>query len=246
MEKAVELERAFRCGSTPASSAPARRTRAVVKLTFAKGASLEDPSGLFNSSLEGNMRRAIDIHEGDKIDEKALKALIRAAVALNTSSRLPLAPSALRRNQRALEVSPPRPAGLARGRYLAGLAEQGSKGRLHRFEIEGLGQENWVFEPLALVEPAIAGGKCKGNAARAKRVGQRIAGVPAKIYVEDSAVQLPAGERKPVGDERAGPTTSQPSSSSQFSTSIEMRGSSSTTRMRGTRTPEKACLSRGA
>jgi hypothetical protein len=58
--------------------------KAVVKLTFAKGASLEDPSGLFNSSLEGNTRRAIDIHEGDKIDEKALKALIRAAVALNT------------------------------------------------------------------------------------------------------------------------------------------------------------------
>ena len=61
--------------------------KAVVKLTFAKGAALEDPSGLFNSSLEGNIRRAIDIHEGDKIDEKALKALIRAAVALNTSKR---------------------------------------------------------------------------------------------------------------------------------------------------------------
>ena len=59
----------------------------VVKLTFAKGASLEDPSGIFNSSLEGNTRRAIDFHEGDKIDEKALKALIRAAVALNTSVR---------------------------------------------------------------------------------------------------------------------------------------------------------------
>ena len=58
----------------------------VVKMTFAKGASLEDPSGLFNSSLEGNTRRAIDIQEGDKIDERALKALIRAAVALNTSS----------------------------------------------------------------------------------------------------------------------------------------------------------------
>ena len=58
----------------------------VVKMTFAKGASLEDPSGLFNASLEGNTRRAIDFHEGDKIDEKALKALIRAAVALNTSS----------------------------------------------------------------------------------------------------------------------------------------------------------------
>jgi hypothetical protein len=61
--------------------------KAVVKLTFAKGASLEDPSGLFNSSLEGNTRRAIDIREGDKMDEKALKALIRAAVALNTSKR---------------------------------------------------------------------------------------------------------------------------------------------------------------
>jgi hypothetical protein len=58
----------------------------VVKMTFAKGASLEDPSGLFNSSLEGNTRRAIDFHEGDKIDEKALQALIRAAVAMNTSS----------------------------------------------------------------------------------------------------------------------------------------------------------------
>ena len=58
----------------------------VVKMTFAKGASLEDPSHLFNSSLEGNTRRAIDFHEGDKIDEKALKALIRAAVALNRSA----------------------------------------------------------------------------------------------------------------------------------------------------------------
>ena len=56
----------------------------VVKMTFAKGASLEDPSGLFNSSLEGNTRRAIDFREGDKLDEEALKALIRAAVALNT------------------------------------------------------------------------------------------------------------------------------------------------------------------
>jgi hypothetical protein len=60
--------------------------KAVVKLTFAKGAALEDPAGLFNSSLDGNVRRAIDIHEGDKIDEKAFKALIRAAVALNTSA----------------------------------------------------------------------------------------------------------------------------------------------------------------
>ena len=57
----------------------------VVKMTFAKGASLEDPSRLFNSSLEGNTRRAIDFHEGDKVDEKALKALIRAAVTLNKS-----------------------------------------------------------------------------------------------------------------------------------------------------------------
>jgi hypothetical protein len=55
----------------------------VVKMTFAKGAALQDPSGLFNSSLEGNVRRAIDIHEGDKVDEAALKDLIRAAVALN-------------------------------------------------------------------------------------------------------------------------------------------------------------------
>jgi hypothetical protein len=58
----------------------------VVKMTFAKGASLEDPSGLFNSSLEGNTRRAIDLHEGDEIDERGLQELIRAAVALNTSS----------------------------------------------------------------------------------------------------------------------------------------------------------------
>src|SRR5215216_4981753 len=61
--------------------------RNVVKMTFAKGAALEDPSGLFNSSLDGNTRRAIDFHEGDKIDEKALKALIRAAVTLNASMR---------------------------------------------------------------------------------------------------------------------------------------------------------------
>ena len=57
----------------------------VVKMTFAKGAALEDPSGLFNSSLDGNTRRAIDFREGEKIDEKALKALVRAAVALNES-----------------------------------------------------------------------------------------------------------------------------------------------------------------
>ena len=60
--------------------------KSVVKLTFAKGASLQDPSGLFNSSLEGNTRRAIDLHEDDKVDEEAFKTLIRAAVALNGSS----------------------------------------------------------------------------------------------------------------------------------------------------------------
>ncbi len=59
----------------------------VVKMTFAKGASLKDPSGSFNSSLEGKVRRAIDFHQGDKVDEQALKALIRAAVKLNTSNR---------------------------------------------------------------------------------------------------------------------------------------------------------------
>jgi len=58
-----------------------------VKLTFAKGASLEDPAGIFNSSLEGNVRRAIDIHEGEEVDEKALKALIQAAAELNKSSK---------------------------------------------------------------------------------------------------------------------------------------------------------------
>jgi hypothetical protein len=60
--------------------------KSVVKLTFAKGASLEDPSGLFNSSLEGNTRRAIDLHEGDEIDEAAFKTLVRAAAALNRAS----------------------------------------------------------------------------------------------------------------------------------------------------------------
>ena len=60
----------------------------VVKLTFAKGAALKDPSGLFNSSLDGNVRRAIDIHEGDKVNEAALKDLIRAAVALNLKGKI--------------------------------------------------------------------------------------------------------------------------------------------------------------
>ena len=61
--------------------------KAYVKLTFARGAALDDPAGLFNASLEGNVRRAIDIREGDRIDEKAFKALVRAAVALNTAKR---------------------------------------------------------------------------------------------------------------------------------------------------------------
>ena len=63
--------------------------KAVVKMTFAKGAALEDPAGLFNSSLEGNTRRAIDIHEGEAIDEEALKALVLAAVELNLSAQAP-------------------------------------------------------------------------------------------------------------------------------------------------------------
>jgi hypothetical protein len=67
--------------------------KAAVKLTFARGAALEDPSGLFNASLEGGTRRAIDIHEGDPIDEAALKALIRAAVALNTAKRAAAGPA---------------------------------------------------------------------------------------------------------------------------------------------------------
>ena len=68
--------------------------KAVVKLTFANGAALKDPSSLFNSSLEGNVRRAIDIHEGDKIDEKALKALVRAAVDYNQEKKKKKAPAA--------------------------------------------------------------------------------------------------------------------------------------------------------
>ena len=69
----------------PASSCSGETYKSVVKTTFAKGASLDDPAGLFNASLEGNIRRAIDFHEGDRIDEAALKALVRAAVVLNAS-----------------------------------------------------------------------------------------------------------------------------------------------------------------
>ena len=65
--------------------------KTYVKLTFANGAALEDPSGLFNASLDGNVRRAIDIHEGDKINDKAFKALIRAAVAMNTAKHATVA-----------------------------------------------------------------------------------------------------------------------------------------------------------
>src|SRR5580700_1577237 len=70
--------------------------KAVVKLTFANGASLADPSGLFNSSLEGNMRRAIDIHEDDKINERALKNLVRAAVEYNQTKKQKKAPAGIR------------------------------------------------------------------------------------------------------------------------------------------------------
>jgi hypothetical protein len=76
--------------------------KAVVKMTFAKGASLDDPAGLFNSSLEGNMRRAIDFHEGDNVDVRGLKNLIRAAVACNQakSKRKALAPAKGRKNKK--------------------------------------------------------------------------------------------------------------------------------------------------
>jgi hypothetical protein len=73
----------------------------VVKLTFARGASLKDPSGLFNSSLDGNVRRAIDIHEGDKIDEAALKNLVRAAAALNLEGKSKPKPGRASRRKRA-------------------------------------------------------------------------------------------------------------------------------------------------
>jgi hypothetical protein len=74
--------------------------KSVVKMTFAKGAALADPSGLFNASLDGNTRRAIDLHEGDKIDGTALKALIRAAVALNTAARGAARPARPRKEPR--------------------------------------------------------------------------------------------------------------------------------------------------
>jgi len=85
MAKAIESAR--RPGLVSQGDHLHRRYKDKVKLTFAKGASLPDPSGLFNSSLDGSVRRAIDIHENSVIDEEALKALIRAAVALNASAQ---------------------------------------------------------------------------------------------------------------------------------------------------------------
>ena len=103
-----------------------------VKLTFAKGASLEDPAGLFNASLEGNARRAIDLQEGDKIDERAFKSLVRAAAALNTSSRR--APSkakpkaAAGKSMRSATTGKKRPARAAKPALLAGGNPQIAKG----------------------------------------------------------------------------------------------------------------------
>ena len=85
MAQAVEPARRARVWEHDGIVCTGETYKAAVKLTFAKGAALVDPAGLFNSSLDGNVRRAIDIHEGDKINEKELKALFRAAVALNTS-----------------------------------------------------------------------------------------------------------------------------------------------------------------
>ena len=80
--------------------------KSVVKMTFAKGAALQDPSGLFNSSLDGNVRRAIDIHESDKVDEAALKGLIRAAVALNLESKRSQGPASLQPADRLVRRRP--------------------------------------------------------------------------------------------------------------------------------------------
>jgi hypothetical protein len=76
----------FRPGPTTTSSAPARHTGGKVKLTFAKGAALPDPHGLFNASLDGKVRRAIDLHQDDRLDEPAFIELVRAAVALNAQT----------------------------------------------------------------------------------------------------------------------------------------------------------------
>ena len=86
--------------------------KAVVKMTFAKGAALHDPARLFNSSLDGNVRRAIDVHEGEKLDVPALKALIRAAVALNGSGKKPAAPA--KSGKPAASAKPRKPAASAK------------------------------------------------------------------------------------------------------------------------------------
>jgi hypothetical protein len=88
-----DVEETWKWGGTPVFEhagiiTTAETYKAVVKLTFAKGASLPDPQGLFNSSLDGNTRRAIDFKQGDQVDEEALKALVRAAVALNTAAKV--------------------------------------------------------------------------------------------------------------------------------------------------------------
>jgi hypothetical protein len=84
--------------------------KSVVKLTFAQGASLPDPSGLFNSSLDGNTRRAIDFHEGDEVDERALKALVRAAVALTTSEGVVAPPARAQKRARSARGRAVKPA----------------------------------------------------------------------------------------------------------------------------------------
>ena len=97
-----EIVEEWKCMGTPVWShgglvCTGETYKSVVKMTFAKGAALEDPSGLFNSSLDGNTRRAIDIHEGEKVDEVALKKLIRAAVALNLMGKSKPKPRRARR-----------------------------------------------------------------------------------------------------------------------------------------------------
>ena len=105
MAKAVERDAGVPVWSHDGIICTGETYKNVVKLTFAKGARWRTLSGLFNSSLEGNTRRAIDFHEGDKIDEKALMALIRAAVALNTSGRAALVRCAAEETKKRLTSS---------------------------------------------------------------------------------------------------------------------------------------------
>jgi hypothetical protein len=105
--------------------------KSVVKLTFAKGASLKDPAGLFNSSLEGNVRRAIDIHEGEEIDESAFLALVRAAAALNASRQMSgksKPKAAANRDERSAATKSKDPAGAAKPKLLSGGNPQIAKG----------------------------------------------------------------------------------------------------------------------